>query len=86
MEIDKITYYDLSILNNESAYSIIHRLDFCHSHGGSEKLQYLLTHPHSNLLKIRQTQQALQQIGTVLGQWPTQISNGTILMLKRGKE
>lgn len=83
MEIDKITYYDLSILNNESAYSIIHRLDFCHSHGGSEKLQYLLTHPHSNLLKIRQTQQALQQIGTVLGQWPTQISNGTILMLQK---
>lgn len=83
MEIDKVTYYDLSILNNEEEYSLLHRINFCLTDGGKERLQYLLTHPHHNLEKIQQTQDALKQIGNILPQWPKQITNGTILVLQK---
>lgn len=83
MEIDKVTYYDLSILNNEEEYSLLHRINFCITDGGKERLHYLLTHPHHNLQRIEQTQQALKQIGSVLQQWPKEISNGTILVLEK---
>ncbi len=83
MEIDKVTYYDLSILNNEEEYSLLHRINFCITDGGKQRLQYILTHPHHNLQRIEQTQKALQQIGAVMHQWPNEISNGTILMLEK---
>ncbi|MFT3845410.1 MAG: DNA mismatch repair protein MutS [Lacibacter sp.] len=83
MEIDKTTYYDLSILNIEEEYSLLHRINFCTSTGGKERLQYLLTHPHGSMQKIQQTQTALKQIIAVLDQWPHQITNGTILVLEK---
>ena len=83
MEIDKVTYYDLSILNNEEEYSLLHRINFCKTYGGKEQLQYLLTHPHHHLEKIEQTQKVLQQISSVLKEWPTQITNGTIIVLQK---
>ncbi len=83
MEIDKTTYYDLSILNNEEEYSLLHRINFCTTNGGKERLQHLLTNPHSSLLKIQQTQSALKQIISVLDKWPVQITNGTILVLEK---
>ncbi|MBM3439837.1 MAG: DNA mismatch repair protein MutS [Bacteroidetes bacterium] len=83
MEIDKTTYYDLSILNHEQDYSILHRLDFCKSHGGSLQLQYLLTHPHNGIEQITATQQAIRQLMDVMDEWPTQISNGTLLMIEK---
>lgn len=83
MEIDKVTYYDLSIFNNEEEYSLLHRINFCNTDGGKERLQYLLTHPHHHLQKIEQTQEALKQIVTVLSKWPKQITNGTIHVLQK---
>lgn len=83
MEIDKVTYYDLSIFNSEEEYSLLHRINFCNTFGGKQKLEYLLTHPHHNLKKIVDTQQTLLQIGEVITQWPTEITNGTILMLEK---
>lgn len=83
MEIDKTTYYDLSILNNEEEYSLLHRINFCITSGGKERLQHLLTHPHCSLQRIQQTQSALKQIIGVVDQWPLQITNGTILVLEK---
>lgn len=83
MEIDKITYYDLSIFNNEEEYSLLHRINFCKTTGGAERLQYLLTHPLHTEREINQTQEAIKQIQTVLQQWPAQITNGTILVLEK---
>lgn len=83
MEIDQTTYYDLSILHPDPAFSIIHQLNFCTTHGGSIKLQYLLTHPHHDLAKIIATQNTLKQIIGVLNQWPDDISNGTLLVLEK---
>jgi DNA mismatch repair ATPase MutS len=83
MEIDHITYYDLSILHQDPAFSVIQQLDFCKSHGGSMKLKYLLTHPHQDLAKIIGTQDTLKQIIGVLDKWPDNISNGTLLVLEK---
>lgn len=83
MEIDKVTYYDLSIFNNEEEYSLLSRINFCKTDGGAERLQYLLTHPLKNEQEIRQTQQAIQQIGAITQQWPGEITNGTLLVLEK---
>lgn len=83
MEIDKVTYYDLSIFNNEEEYSLFHRIDFCNTIGGRIKLEYLLAHPHKQLSKIQQTQQTLQHIGSLTDQWPVEITNGTILVIEK---
>ncbi len=83
MEIDKVTYQDLSIFNNEEEYSLLHRINFCNTDGGKERLQYFLTHPHHHLQKIEQTQQTLREIITVLNKWPKQITNGTIHVLQK---
>lgn len=83
MEIDKVTYYDLSIFNPEEEYSLLQRINFCNTVGGREHLEYLLTHPHKQFSKILQTQQALQHIGSLLEQWPVSITNGTILMIEK---
>ena len=63
MEIDKVTYYDLSIFNNEEQYSLLHRINFCNTFGGKQKLEYLITHPLHTLKRIEDTQRTLQQIG-----------------------
>lgn len=83
MEIDNVTYYDLSIFNNEEQYSLLHRINFCNTFGGKQKLEYLLTHPLHTLKRIEDTQRTLQQIGKVIPDWPTSITNGTILMLEK---
>ncbi|MBX9782795.1 MAG: DNA mismatch repair protein MutS [Chitinophagaceae bacterium] len=83
MEIDKVTYYDLSILNREEEYSLLHRINFCTTAGGTERLQYLLTHPLRSEQQILQTQEAITQIGSVMNQWPKEITNGTLLVLEK---
>jgi DNA mismatch repair protein MutS len=83
LEIDKVTYYDLSIFNNEAEYSLLSRINFCKTAGGAERLQYLLTHPLKNEREIRQTQEAIQQIESIVPQWPSEITNGTLLMIQK---
>jgi DNA mismatch repair protein MutS len=83
LEIDKVTYYDLSILNSEEEYSLMHRINFCITAGGTERLKYLLTHPLRSEQQIKGTQQALQQLLPVLKQWPAEITNGTLLVLEK---
>lgn len=83
MEIDKVTYYDLSIFNNEEEYSLLHRINFCKTVGGAERLQYLLTHPLRSEKEISQTQEAIRQLQGLLQQWPAEITNGTLLVLEK---
>lgn len=83
MEIDKVTYYDLSIFNNEEEYSLLHRINFCKTVGGAERLQYLLTHPLRSEKEIKQTQEAIRQLQGMLQQWPAEITNGTLLVLEK---
>lgn len=83
MEIDPITYNDLSITGTEAAHTLLGRLNFCTTHGGELYLHHLLTHPHKTVEQITQTQQILQQLLPLLAQWPQQISNGTLQVLEK---
>ena len=38
MEIDNITYEDLSLFNKEEEFSIFHKLDFTRTRGGKDTL------------------------------------------------
>jgi DNA mismatch repair ATPase MutS len=83
LEIDKVTYYDLSIFNNEEEYSLLHYINFCRTSGGADRLQYLLTHPLHTEKEINQTQEAIRQLQGLLPQWPDKITNGTLLVLEK---
>lgn len=83
MNIDRITYYDLSIFSNEEEYSLLHRINFCTTTGGAERLQYLLTHPLHTKKEIVETQQTLVQITAIMKEWPAEITNGTLFVLEK---
>jgi len=83
MEIDNITYEDLSLFNKEEEYSIFHKLDFTRTRGGKDVLLEYFNHPFSKPEPILATQQILERILTKMGEWPTMISNGTIMVMER---
>jgi DNA mismatch repair ATPase MutS len=83
MEIDNTTYEDLSLFNKEDEFSIFHKLDFTRTSGGKEQLLEFFSHPFSSPGPIRATQQILQLIRGKMEEWPSSISNGTIMVMER---
>ena len=82
MELDKTTYYDLSIFNREEEFSLFHRLDFTTTAGGREYLRQLFSAPLADIATIEQRQQVLQYILAQQAQWPEIITNGTIVVVE----
>ncbi|HEV9037776.1 MAG TPA: DNA mismatch repair protein MutS, partial [Puia sp.] len=83
MEIDNITYEDLSLFSKEEEYSIFHKLDFTRTRGGRDVLLKYFNDPFSKLESIRATQSILGLILEKLDEWPSSISNGTIMVMDR---
>jgi len=83
MEIDKTTYEDLSLFSHEEEYSIFHKLDFTRTTGGKDLLLEYFNQPFSQLGPILETQRVLTLIGEKMDQWPSSISNGTIMVMER---
>src|ERR1700689_2957264 len=83
MEIDKVTYDDLSVFEKEEEFSIFHKIDFTRTLGGKERLLQLLKQPFSDLKKITETQQIIALIIQHEDQWPVSISNGTIMVMEK---
>lgn len=83
MEIDNITYEDLSLFNKEEEFSIFHKLNFTRTQGGRDVLLDYFNHPFGGLEPIRDTQQILGVILQRLPAWPLSITNGTIMVLER---
>mgnify|MGYP001597844085 FL=1 len=83
MDLDKTTYEDLSIFNHEEEYSVFHQLDFTTTAGGKDWLRYLLSDPSSDLKKIISAQQIICLIRSRLNEWPSGISNGTLMVMAR---
>ncbi len=52
MQIDKITFNDISLFHNEEEFSIFHKLNFTRTAGGKEWLRRFFYEPHSNLNRI----------------------------------
>src|SRR6201991_2670246 len=83
MEIDKITYEDLSLFSHEEEYSIFHKLDFTCTTGGKDLLLEYFNQPFSKLESIYATQQVLSLFLEKMDRWPSSISNGTIMVMER---
>jgi DNA mismatch repair ATPase MutS len=82
MELDKTTYYDLSIFNRDEEYSLFHKLDFTTTTGGRDYLRYLYSAPLKDIPAIQDRQRALQYILEQEDSWPAAISNGTIVVME----
>ena len=83
MQIDKITFNDISIFHPEEESSIFHKLNFTKTVGGKEWLHRFFTEPHADLKRILGTQNIIKTLLEHLDDWPAEITNGTILMMDK---
>lgn len=83
MQIDKITFNDISIFHAEEESSIFHKLNFTRTVGGKEWLRRFFTEPYHDLKRILGTQNIIKTLLQHLDDWPAEITNGTILMMDK---
>jgi DNA mismatch repair protein MutS len=83
MEIDKVTYEDLSVFNREEEFSIFSKLNFTRTSGGRNWLYQFMNQPFSDLKRITETQKIISLILEHESDWPLAISNGTIMVMEK---
>lgn len=83
MQIDKISFNDISIFHPEEEFSIFHKLNFTRTVGGREWLRKFFSEPHDSLDKILGTQKVIRTLMEHVKDWPTDISNGTVLVMDK---
>ncbi|MCU0379926.1 MAG: DNA mismatch repair protein MutS [Chitinophagaceae bacterium] len=83
MQIDKTSYYDLAIFQQEEEFSVFHKLDFTRTAAGKDWLMKYFREPFSTLPEIEDTQQILRRILPHVDSWPQAISNGTLLVMEK---
>ncbi|MFZ9388394.1 MAG: MutS-related protein [Chitinophagaceae bacterium] len=83
MNIDKTSFTDISIFHPEEEYSLFHKLNFTRTVGGREWLRKFFSEPHSDLEKIKGTQRVIRTFMEHIRDWPTGISNGTMLVMEK---
>ncbi len=83
MQIDKTSFNDISIFHTEEEFSIFHKLNFTRTIGGKEWLRKFFTEPHSDLKKIIGTQKVIRTLMEHVNDWPTDITNGTVLVMDK---
>lgn len=81
MQIDDISFNDISIFHTEESYSIFHKLNFTRTEGGKEWLRHFFSSPFSDIKKITGTQNILKKLIEQVDDWPQEISNGTVLVM-----
>ncbi len=83
MQIDNISFNDMSIFHQEEEFSIFHKLNFTRTGGGKAWLRKFFTEPHSDLKKITGTQTIIRALMEHVDEWPADISNGTVLVIDK---
>ena len=83
MQLDATTYDDLSIFHHEEEFSIFSKLDFTQTIQGRDWLYKIFQNPFSDSRQIRETQQILKTILDKVEEWPTSISNGTLMVIEK---
>jgi len=83
MQIDKISFSDISIFHTEEEFSIFHKLNFTRTVGGREWLRKFFSEPHDDVKKILGTQKVIRTFMEHVKDWPTDISNGTVLVMDK---
>jgi hypothetical protein len=86
MDIDKISFEDISIFHQEEEFSIFHKLNFTQTVVGKELLRKFFSEPHNDLKKIIGTQKIIRTLMEHIKDWPTDITNGTVLMIEKYME
>ncbi len=83
MQIDKLSFNDISIFHQEEEFSIFHKLNFTRTVGGRDWLRKFFSEPHDDLKKIMGTQKVIRTLIEHVKEWPSDISNGTILVMEK---
>jgi DNA mismatch repair ATPase MutS len=83
MQIDKTSFSDISIFHQEEEFSIFHKLNFTRTTGGKEWLRKFFSEPHNDLKRILGTQKVIRTLMEHVKDWPTDITNGTVLMMDK---
>lgn len=83
MNIDKVTFNDLSIFHHEEEYSIFNKLNFTRTIGGKDWLVKFFSEPFNDIKHITDTHQILKSILAKESDWPQHISNGTIMVIQK---
>ncbi len=83
MDIDKTTLADLLMFNSSEDDSVFSKLDMCTTSHGSEQLKIYFGTALKTQDEIVAVQQTLQLILKKQQQWPTQISNGTVMVVEK---
>jgi DNA mismatch repair ATPase MutS len=83
MQIDKTSFSDISIFHTEEEFSIFHKLNFTRTIGGKEWLRKFFTEPHRDLKKIIGTQKVIRTLMEHVKDWPTDITNGTVVVMDK---
>lgn len=83
METDKTTLADLSIFSAEEENSVFNKLNYTRTGMGSDQLRANFSTPLSSIEEITGIQQTLRIIGKGQQFWPMQISNGTIMVVRK---
>ena len=83
MQIDDTTFSDLSIFHHEEEFSIFHKLNFTQTVGGKDWLARFFSEPLSDVKKITEIQEILRCMAAHEAEWPTAISNGTVMVIEK---
>ncbi|HMK24452.1 MAG TPA: hypothetical protein VK483_00380 [Chitinophagaceae bacterium] len=83
MQIDSVSYDDISVFNANEEFSIFHKLNFTRTSLGKEWLKKIFTEPFSDINHILATQNVIKAFLPHVGQLPVEISNGTILVMDK---
>ncbi len=83
MDIDRTTFSDISIFHPEEEFSIFHKLNFTRTTGGKEWLRRFFSEPHPDIKRILGTQKIIKTLLSHVDEWPSDITNGTILVMDK---
>ena len=83
MDIDRTTFSDISIFHPEEEFSIFHKLNFTRTIGGKEWLRRFFSEPHPDIKRIVGTQKIIKTLLSHVDEWPSEITNGTILVMDK---
>jgi DNA mismatch repair ATPase MutS len=83
MRIDKTTLYDLSVFDKDDDFSLFHKIDFTNTIAGRSTLLDFFKHPFGSIEEILQVQSIIKLIGDHIHAWPSNITNGTLLVIDK---
>jgi DNA mismatch repair ATPase MutS len=83
MQIDNVTYNDISVFSVDEEFSIFHKLNFTQTSIGKEWLKNYFSHPFDDIHQIIGTQQVIKAFIPHVGNLPEDVTNGTIMMIDK---